>query len=49
MILGVPKELKDHESRVGIAQGVNAFRGALTCKPVADSQQRDWKPVAELV
>ena len=33
----------------GIAEGVNTFRGTLTCKPVADSQQRDWKPVAELV
>ena len=33
----------------GIAQGVNTFRGTLACKPVAESQQRDWKPVADLV
>ncbi len=33
----------------GLAQGVNTFNGILTCKPVAESQQRDWKPVAELV
>jgi alanine dehydrogenase len=33
----------------GMAQGVNTFRGTLTCKPVAESQQRDWKPVTELV
>jgi alanine dehydrogenase len=30
----------------GIAQGVNTIRGALTCKPVADSQQRDWQAIA---
>jgi len=33
----------------GIAWGVNTLGGALTCKPVADSQQRDWQAVAELV
>ena len=33
----------------GLAAGVNTFHGTLTCKPVADSQQRDWKPIAELV
>jgi alanine dehydrogenase len=33
----------------GLAEGVNTFNGILTCKPVAQSQQRDWKPVAELV
>ncbi len=33
----------------GIAQGVNTLGGTLTCKPVADSQQRDWQAVAELV
>jgi hypothetical protein len=31
------------------AAGVNTFRGTLTCKPVADSQQRDWQVIAELV
>jgi len=33
----------------GIAQGVNTIHGTLTCKPVADSQQRDWQAVAELL
>jgi len=32
-----------------IAEGVNTFHGILTCKPVAESQQREWKPVGELV
>jgi len=32
-----------------IAAGVNTFHGALTCKPVAESQQREWKPVSELL
>jgi alanine dehydrogenase len=33
----------------GIAEGVNTFHGTLTCKPVADSQHREWQPIAELV
>lgn len=33
----------------GIAAGVNTFNGILTCKPVAESQHRDWQPIAELV
>jgi alanine dehydrogenase len=33
----------------GIAAGVNTFNGALTCKPVAESQHREWQPVSELV
>ena len=32
-----------------IAQGVNTIHGTLICKPVADSQQRDWQAVAEAV
>jgi alanine dehydrogenase len=32
-----------------IARGVNTIHGMLTCQPVADSQLRDWQPVAELV
>jgi len=33
----------------GIAAGVNTMNGVLTCKPVAESQHRDWQPVSELV
>src|ERR1700744_3264708 len=34
---------------LGIAAGVNTFNGILTCKPVAESQHREWQPVSELV
>jgi alanine dehydrogenase len=37
------------KSDTGIAEGVNTFNGMLTCRPVAESQQRDWRPVGELV
>jgi alanine dehydrogenase len=33
----------------GIAAGVNTFNGVLTCRPVAESQHREWQPVSELV
>ncbi len=33
----------------GLREGVNTYRGTLTYKAVAESQQRDWKPVADLV
>jgi alanine dehydrogenase len=33
----------------GIAAGVNTFGGVLTCRPVAESQHREWQPVSELV
>jgi alanine dehydrogenase len=33
----------------GIAEGVNTFNGVLTYKAVAESQKRDWRPIAELV
>jgi len=33
----------------GIAEGVNTFNGVLTYKAVAESQKRDWQPIAELV
>lgn len=36
-------------SDAGIAEGVNTFAGTLTYKAVAESQNRDWKPVAELL
>jgi alanine dehydrogenase len=33
----------------GIAEGVNTFNGVLTYKAVAESQKRDWQPIAELI
>jgi alanine dehydrogenase len=33
----------------GIAAGVNTFHGVLTCKPVAESQQREWQPITEML
>jgi alanine dehydrogenase len=33
----------------GLAAGVNTFNGILTCRPVAESQQREWQPVSELI
>lgn len=33
----------------GICDGVNTCEGTLTCKPVAVSQQKPWKPVRELL
>jgi alanine dehydrogenase len=33
----------------GIAEGVNTFNGVLTYKAVAESQKREWTPVAELI
>jgi alanine dehydrogenase len=33
----------------GIAEGVNTYDGRLTYGAVADAQQRDWLPIAELV
>ena len=33
----------------GLRDGVNTFEGVLTCKPVADSQGKAWKPVGDLV
>jgi alanine dehydrogenase len=33
----------------GLAAGVNTFNGILTCRPVAESQHREWQPVSELV
>ena len=32
----------------GLAAGVNTFRGSLTCKPVAESQRREWQPMQDL-
>jgi alanine dehydrogenase len=33
----------------GLREGVNTFNGTLTCKPVADSQNRAWKPAEQVV
>ncbi len=33
----------------GIAEGVNTYAGTLTYEAVAKAQQRDWKPVAEVL
>ena len=33
----------------GFAAGVNTYNGTLTCAPVAESQQRPWRAVNELV
>jgi alanine dehydrogenase len=33
----------------GLAAGLNTFHGSLTCKPVAESQRREWQPVSELL
>jgi alanine dehydrogenase len=37
------------QSDPGLAAGVNTFNGSLTCKPVAESQQREWRPVSDLL
>jgi alanine dehydrogenase len=37
------------QADAGLQDGVNTYDGALTCKPVAESQGRPWKSVAELV
>ena len=33
----------------GIGAGVNTCNGILTCKPVAESQHREWRPVLDVV
>jgi alanine dehydrogenase len=33
----------------GIAEGVNTYEGTLTYGAVASAQQREWKPIAELI
>jgi alanine dehydrogenase len=44
--LGAKEAIK---SDAGIAEGVNTYDGVLTYGAVAQAQQREWKPVAELV
>ena len=33
----------------GLREGVNTFNGTLTCKPVAESQNKPWKPTEQIV
>jgi len=33
----------------GIAEGVNTYQGTLTYAAVAQAQQREWKPVEQLI
>ncbi len=37
------------QSDAGLRDGVNTYEGTLTCKAVAESQGKPWRPVAELV
>jgi alanine dehydrogenase len=37
------------QSDSGLQEGVNTFEGMLTCKPVAESQGKEWKPVVGLL
>ena len=43
---GADAAIKDD---LGFAAGVNTYKGTLTCAPVADSQQRSWRAVTELI
>jgi len=33
----------------GLAAGINTYRGHITCQPVADSQERPYKPLSDLL
>jgi alanine dehydrogenase len=33
----------------GLCAGVNTYNGVLTCRPVAESQHREWHPMNELL
>jgi alanine dehydrogenase len=37
------------EEDPGLREGVNTYRGHLTCRPVAESQGRPFRPLAELL
>ncbi len=37
------------QSDAGLSEGVNTYEGTLTCKAVAESQGKTWKPVAEVL
>jgi alanine dehydrogenase len=57
MIIGVPREIKDSEARVGVtpagvktlAEGLNTWLGTLTCRSVGKSQQRTWAAAASVI
>ncbi|HEX2252519.1 MAG TPA: alanine dehydrogenase [Thermoanaerobaculia bacterium] len=34
---------------LGLLAGVNTYRGAITCRPVAESQNREFRPLLDLV
>jgi alanine dehydrogenase len=36
-------------AHAAIREGVNTYRGQLTCPAVAESQNRPWRPVTELL
>jgi alanine dehydrogenase len=44
--LGAPQALR-HDAR--LAEGLNVWKGALTCRGVAESQSRSWTPTAEVL
>ena len=37
------------QADAGLREGVNTFNGTLTCKPVAESQSKPWKPADQVV
>ena len=43
---GVVRAVKDDP---GLADGVNTYAGHITCQPVAESQDRPYKPLSELL
>jgi alanine dehydrogenase len=43
---GIQAALRSHKD---IHDGVNTYQGKLTYKAVADSQQRPWTPIADLI
>ena len=44
--MGAPAAIREDK---GIAEGVNTYAGTLTYQAVATAQQREWRPVSELV
>jgi len=44
--LGFESAVRDHS---GLAEGVNVMGGQITCKPVAQSQQREYAPLSNFI